>query len=210
MHLNPEIKTLDNNHAFNLTMLAISGSPRRGGNTELLLDEAIAGAKSRNVSVEKIIISELYISPCIECNDCFKSGRCSIKDDFQGLYDKIIKTDRIIVASPIFFMGVSAQLKAFIDRCQCFWAANHILKINLFTPAKIIERMGAFFSTAGTKGKKVFDGALYTMKYFFHSIRMEYSFELLIREINEAGAILKSPEWLDKAYEIGIVMSERR
>ncbi|MBM4429510.1 MAG: flavodoxin family protein, partial [Chloroflexi bacterium] len=71
-----------------MKILAIAGSPRRGGNTDRLLDQAIAGAESAGSMVERFVLSKLQVAPCIECNRCFETGRCAVQDDYQVLYDK--------------------------------------------------------------------------------------------------------------------------
>src|SRR3990170_8115852 len=110
-----------------MKVLGISASPRLKGNSDLLLRQALAGAESAGAEVEYVRLAELKISPCIECNACYKTGRCVIEDDYQQLMQKVIDADRLIFATPIFFMTVSAQAKLFIDRCQCLWANKYIL-----------------------------------------------------------------------------------
>src|SRR3989338_614183 len=102
-------------------VLGINGSPRIGGNTNLLLDKALEGAKNKGAKIEKVILNKLKIVPCQECEVVRDDGTCKIEDDFQPLYDKIKKADAIILASPIFFGSLSAQTKIMIDRFQCYW-----------------------------------------------------------------------------------------
>jgi multimeric flavodoxin WrbA len=104
------------------------GSPRYGGNSDMLLDSALKGAKEGGANIEKIRICDLKISPCIECHGCDDTGKCIVDDGMQTLYPKLVETDRLFLASPIFFMGVSAQTKALVDRCQCIWVRKYILK----------------------------------------------------------------------------------
>ena len=110
-------------------IIAILGSPRKEGNSDILLNSAIKGAKSNGASVEKIIVRDLQIAPCNSCGGCWEKGVCVIEDDMQKMYPKLVDADGIIVSSPIYFMGVSAQLKAFIDRCQAFWARKYVLHL---------------------------------------------------------------------------------
>ncbi|HEY86480.1 MAG TPA: flavodoxin family protein, partial [Dehalococcoidia bacterium] len=100
-----------------LKVLGIAGSPRRAGNTDLLLAEVMKGAASRWAEVKTIILSNLEIAPCQHCDACLETGRCKIEDDMQMVYDELEQADRIVLASPIQFMGVTAQAKAMIDRC---------------------------------------------------------------------------------------------
>jgi multimeric flavodoxin WrbA len=174
------------------------GSPRRGGNTDLLLDRALEGARSRGAAVEKINADRLKIAPCREIYACLKDGNCAIKDDMTGIYEKLLEADVIIVATPIFFYTVSAQLMLLISRCQALWARRYILK-NLDSP----PRKGAFIAVGATRGARLFDGPKLTMKYFFQAINAEYTDELLIRGVDKKGEIKDHPTALADAYALG-------
>jgi len=110
-----------------MKVLGVMGSPRIVGNTDLLLDAALNGARSEGAEAEKIIIDKLNISPCREYYGCLKDGNCVIRDDMDSLYPKLLEADCIVIASPMFFYGVTAQLKAVIDRSQALWARKHVL-----------------------------------------------------------------------------------
>src|SRR5208283_4030947 len=137
----------------------ISGSPHRHGNTETLLDSFLEGALSAGASVEKVVLKEINYSPCQGCNACHKTGDCIVKDDAPGLYDKILSADIVAVASPIYSMGITAQLKGFIDRAQYLWARKFILKTLDFSEDHIKRHKGVFISTAGQSLDHVFDSA---------------------------------------------------
>ena len=132
-----------------VTVLGISGSPRRHGNTETLLDSFLDGARAAGASVEKVVLREINYSPCRGCNACHKTGECVVKDDAPGLYDRILAADCVAVASPIYSMGITAQLKGFIDRAQYLWARKFILKTLDFSEDHIKKHKGVFISTAG-------------------------------------------------------------
>ncbi len=112
-----------------MRVLGIAGSPRRGGNTDLLLEEVLKGAAGKGAEVKTITLARLKIAPCQHCDACLETGRCRIQDDMQGVYDELEWADRIVLAAPIHFMGLSAQMKAMIDRCQCLWARKYVLKV---------------------------------------------------------------------------------
>ena len=99
-----------------MKILAISGSPRREGNTVILLNEALKGAQQEGGEVELYSVSGKDLQPCDGCWGCTKNGECHIKDDMQGLYDKMIAADGIIFGTPIYFYGMAAQMKIIIDR----------------------------------------------------------------------------------------------
>ena len=183
-----------------MKVLGIMGSPRRQSNTEILLDEALEGAREAGAEVEKVLASKLKISPCLEIYACLKDGNCAIKDDMQLLYKKLLEADHIIFASPIFFYNITSQAKAIIDRCQALWVRRHVLGMG---KEDTRVRRGVFVSVGATRGKKLFDGAVLTMKYFFDAISVEYFGDLLIRGIDNKAQIEEHPEALQDAFRLG-------
>jgi multimeric flavodoxin WrbA len=179
-------------------ILGVMGSPRIKGNTDLLLDEALKGARSEGAEVEKIIVDKLKIAPCREYYGCLKDGNCVIRDDMDEIYPKLLAADGIIIASPMFFYGLTAQLKALIDRCQALWARRYVLK-NL----PDAKRKGAFIGIGATRGKQLFDGSRLTVKYFFQAFGIEYVDELLIRGVDKRGEIKQHPTALSDAFALG-------
>src|SRR4030043_1736865 len=185
-----------------MKVLGIFGSPRRGGNTELLLEEALRGAEKEGAKVERLYLSEFTITPCKECHGCDNTGNCVIMDDIGKIYPKLLEADIIILASPIFFYGVTAWAKALIDRSQALWSRKYLLKDpSLGKDGK--RRKGFLISVGATKGPRVFEGAILTAKYFFDVLNAEYVGELIFREVDGKGDILKHPEALQQAFEAG-------
>lgn len=182
-----------------MKVLGIMGSPRIKGNTDLLLDEALKGAKSQGAETEKIIVDKLKIAPCKEYYGCLRDGKCVIRDDMDDIYPKLLESDIIIIASPMFFYSVTAQLKALIDRCQAIWARKNILK----QPPLKTNRKGAFIGVGATRGEKLFEGSILIMKYFFKDLDIEYAGELLVRGIDKKGEIKDNPTALRDAYQLG-------
>jgi multimeric flavodoxin WrbA len=183
-------------------VLAIYGSPRRNGNTALLLQKAVQGAKEAGAEVEEIILRDLKMSPCLEIYGCRKDGRCVIKDDFQNVYDQILSCKGLMLASPIFFYTVSAFTKIFIDRCQSFWVKKYWVDERPFGKFKA-KRKGLFISVGATKGKRLFEGVSLTIRYFFQTLDAELWRNLLYRGLDFEGDVLKHPDYLDEAYEAG-------
>ncbi len=185
-----------------MKVLGLFGSPRRGGNTELLLEEALKGAKSEGAEVDRIYLPDYTITPCKECHGCDQTGSCVILDDMQKIYPKLLEADVIILASPIFFYGVTAWAKAVIDRSQALWARKYLLKDpSLGKEGK--KRKGFLISVGATKGQKVFEGAILTSKYFFDVLNAEYVGELLFKGVEAKGDILKHQEALHQAFQAG-------
>lgn len=186
-----------------LKVLGIAGSPRRGGNSDVLLDQALAGAAETGASVERIVVTRLQIASCIACDGCWKAGRCIVPDDFQSVYEKLIAAECVILATPIYFMGVSAQVKAFIDRCQCGWARKYVLERALPpTPSGKLRR-GALITTAGHHVPSGFRCAAATMRYFLDTLDAEFSGELHVGDVDEKGAVRQRPDMLKAAFALG-------
>ncbi|MBW2193371.1 MAG: flavodoxin family protein [Deltaproteobacteria bacterium] len=183
-------------------ILAFYGSPRRKGNTATLLKHAVQGAVDSGAHVEEIILRDLKLSPCLEIYGCKDTGRCVINDDFQKIYDQIQLAHGLIIASPIFFYTVSAHTKILMDRCQSFWVKKYWIDKIPFGQGEAI-RKGLFISAAASRGKKLFDGALLSIQYFFDVLDTELWRSLLYRGIDFEGDILKHPEHLDEAYAAG-------
>lgn len=188
-------------------LIAIYGSPRKNGNTSLLLQYAVKGARQWGADVEEVVLRDLKMSPCLEIYGCKTSGRCVIQDDFQKVYDQIVESQGILLASPIFFYAVSAHTKILMDRCQSFWVRKHWLK-DALPQAGAVKRKGLFISAGATKGKRVFEGTLLTVRYCFEAIDCELWRSLLYRGLDFQGDVLKQPEYLEQAYQAGRELCE--
>jgi multimeric flavodoxin WrbA len=185
-----------------MKVLGLFGSPRRGGNTDILLEEALKGAEKEGAEIERLYLSDLKMTPCRECHGCDETGNCIILDEMQKIYPKLLEADVIILASPIFFYGVTAWAKILIDRSQALWAKKYLVKDpSMGKGGK--RRKGFFISVGATKGQKVFEGAILTVKYFFDVLNAEYTGELLYKGVDGKGEILKHSEALEQAREAG-------
>jgi multimeric flavodoxin WrbA len=184
-----------------LVILGLCGSPRRGGNTEVLLLEALKGAREAGAEVEEIFLRDKSISPCLEKYGCKKDGRCVIEDDFHHVAEKMIQADALILASPIFFYTVSAHTKMLMDRCQSFWVKQYLLGRPI-VPGRP-RRKGAFIAVGATQGKRLFEGVTLTVRYFFDALEVDVSETLLVRGVDEKGEIFDHPEEIQAAYELG-------
>lgn len=185
-----------------MDVLAFLGSPRKKGNSEVLTQELLEGVRQAGGSPEIIRLCDLKISPCISCGGCDKTGRCVVEDDMIPLYEKIISIDKIIVSSPIFFYGVTAQTKAFIDRTQALWNRKRLLQKKgewVDNP----ERKGFFISVAATRGARIFEGAILTMKYGYDAMGMQYGGDFLVTGPDKRGDMVKYEKKLAEAREAG-------
>lgn len=181
--------------------LGISTSPRIKGNSDLLLREALAGAESAGAHIEYIHLSDYNIAPCIECNACYTTGACKIQDDFQQLLKKMLDADRLIFATPTFFMTVCAQAKMLIDRGQCRWANKYILKKQLISTKR--DRRAMLIAVGGSNSTKQFESILLTMKTYFDVLQINYVTNLFINRVNGLGEIQKHPSALKEAFRLG-------
>ncbi len=97
-------------------VLGIVGSPRRGGNTEILVDEVLRGAEEAGAQIAKVILSELDIRPCRGCDACKKAGKCTQQDDMHALLEQMEHSQVWVLGTPVYWWGPTAQIKAFLDR----------------------------------------------------------------------------------------------
>jgi multimeric flavodoxin WrbA len=195
-----------------IKVLAFAGSPRRHGNSELLLDWVLASMSTeREVSIEKIALTEADINPCRGCNACEKLNKCIQRDGMDIYHDKIVDADCIILSSPIYCMGIASQPKALIDRAQVFRSRKYVLRLPIVPPERKGKRLGVFLATAGQKWSYVFDAAVPSVKCFFHVIDIkdtDISY-LMINGVDEKGAIENHPSAKTDAENLGkTVISE--
>jgi hypothetical protein len=199
MSNNPIVK----NKRFKL--VAIYGSPRKKGNTEILLDKFLEGAifaaagSKKDLEIKKIITSDLNISPCRGCGNCSKTGECIIEDDMQEVYKELIEADFLAVASPVFFTTVSGYLKALIDRCQRFWSLKYEHKKRIIKK----DRKGIFISTAGSNSISIFDCPKKVIRAFFDVLYVDYLCDFVFNDVDRKGDILENKESLETLYRFG-------
>lgn len=111
-----------------MKVVVFNGSPRIGGNIDTLVGEALRPIEDAGHETATFRLNEMRIRPCQDCGGCTGSGRCVQADDMAAIADAIRASDRFVLASPIFFFGLSAQAKTMIDRCQAFWCEKYLLK----------------------------------------------------------------------------------
>lgn len=181
---------------------AIHASPRRAGNTSSLLDQAVAGARGQGARVEEVFLRGLKISPCLELYGCKKDGRCVINDDFQRVHDLMLASQGLMLAAPIFFYGLCAQAKILMDRCQSLWVKKYWIDQTPFGGG-VKTKKGLFISVGDTKGAKLFDGALMSVRYFFDVLDAELWQSLLLRGLDLEGDVLAHPDYLAQARQAG-------
>lgn len=183
-------------------VVGIQGSPRVGGNTDLLLDAALQGAAERGATVVRFHLNDLNIRPCQGCGGCDKTGVCVIKDDMGMIYAALENMDSLVLASPIYFGGVTAQTKAMIDRCQAFWARKYLLK----TPVSDDNRRRdmVFLSVLGSDKADMIEGIRVNVKYLLDVVSLDGELtDLIFPKVEHAGEIGDHWEALGQAKEAG-------
>lgn len=187
---------------------AIYAGPRKSGNTAALLDRVLEGIQETlpGAEIEKIPLGaeSLVVKPCTECYACLhNNGLCIITDDdFEALKNKLLAADAILFAAPIFFYGLNAKAKLFVDRCQAVWVKKYRLDGYKFG-AKPLTRKGFFVSAGATKGQELFRGSLLTMRYFFDALDTELTESLLCHGLDEENDAKNNPACLAEAFTKG-------
>ena len=173
-----------------MNILILSGSPRKGGNTELLA-EAFAKGAAKQHHVEIVSVRDYKVNPCLGCNTCFKTdGICAQKDDMAIIYEKMSQADMLVIASPVYFYGISAQLKAFIDRFH-----------NPIRDSFHIKKMALLLVGAATL-PELFDAILTEYKLCLQFFKIEDAGKVLVRGVKDKGDI-KNTDALNEAYRLG-------
>lgn len=173
-------------------MIILMGSVRKGGNTDLLVQAFAEGAR-RNNTVEIISVADYRVNPCIGCNSCFtrEGNRCFQEDDMVQIYEKLKTADIVVAASPVYFYGISAQLKAVVDRLRTPMR-------NTFS----IKKLGLLL--VGAAGlPELFDAILMQYRMILDYFQLEDIGSVLVRGVREKGDI-KGNAALEEAYELGL------
>jgi multimeric flavodoxin WrbA len=185
-----------------MKVLGIYGSPRKGGNTDQLLDQALEAARTAGAETRTVYARDLTMRGCIECGGCDETGKCVLKDDMQSVYPLLYEADAIIIATPIFFYNVTSQLKAVIDRSQAAWAKQRLEK-----PGQRKKHYeggrGYLIAVAASRGERLFDCAEITARYFFDALDMSYEEGLFLRQLEKGDDVQRRPETLNQAFELG-------
>ena len=171
-------------------ILFLAGSPRKNGNTDQLVAAFAEGAREHH-DVEIVSVSEYKINPCIGCNSCFsrEGYTCIQNDDMFRIYDKMKKVDTVVIASPVYFYGISAQLKAIVDRFH--------------TPMRSgfhIKKLGLILVGAATI-PELFDSIITQYRLILNFFKLEDAGMVLVRGAREKGDL--TDESLQKAFAFG-------
>lgn len=179
--------------------VGIACSPRKGGNTDILMKLAMEELRSHGADTETVYLADIKYSPCMACEGCYNTGRCVIRDGAGPVFDKILRADMLILAAPIFSMGICAHAKMFIDRAQQFWAARYVLGRPVVEDERLREnRRGIYISAAGTNLPGVFDGALRVAGYFYKMLDVKMIGSYCYPGTDKKGEILANTRALEE------------
>ena len=174
-----------------MNILILSGSPRKGGNTDLLVEAFVKGVSQKH-HVEVVSVHDYKVNPCLGCNACFmsKDNTCVQKDDMPLIYEKMSHADMLVIASPVYFYGLSAQLKAVIDRCH-----------NPIRDTFKIKKTSLLLVGAATL-PELFDSILAQYQLCLNFFNLEDVGRVLVRGVKDKGDI-KNTNALNEAFELG-------
>ena len=174
-----------------MQITALVGSPRRRGNTDLLVDQVLLGAESRGYSGEKIYLYDYHISPCLDCRGC-KTGSfdCHLEDGMPEIYPRLEKADVIVFGTPVYWYGPTAKMKLLIDRLRPFIASKRLL-----------AKRGILVSPS-EEGPGCCSPMVDMFRMSFHYLGIELAGSLLAKAY-ERGDIRSQPEELRRAWELG-------
>ena len=191
-----------------ISLIAFACSPREGGNSDLLLEAAIEGALEGGALVERFDLRDMTIAHCRHCGGCAEgNGRCVIEDDMQRLYSPLRRCDRLIIASPVFFMSLTAQAKTMIDRCQPLWVCRNL---GQDVSEASHRRASLYLGVGGADFEHLFDGSRSVLAAWLWTLQIFQRTELVFRGVDARGAIREHPGAIEAAREAGrtIAMSD--
>ena len=174
-----------------MNILILTGSPRKGGNTDLLVEAFVKGASQQHY-VEVVSVHDYNVNPCMGCNACFrnKSNACVQNDDMPLIYEKMSGADMLVIASPVYFYGLSAQLKAVIDRFH-----------NPIRDTFRLKKMALLLVGAATLSE-LFDSILAQYRLCLNFFNLEDAGHVLVRGIKDKGDI-RNADALHEAFHLG-------
>jgi len=184
-----------------MKMIALMGSARKGGNTDLLVDAFFEGAKSKSAEVEKVRLNDLEIHGCRACLACHKTGTCHRKDDMIDVYYRLLKSDVWVIATPVYWWGPTAQVKAAIDRFYSLCYGDN---------PKVIKGKKMVLITASADPPKIAAPYLYGMlKESCKFLKMKWAGDIAVQAGPKGEVAEKKPE-LEKARALGAKIAAKK
>lgn len=176
-------------------ILGIMGSPRKNGNTHILLNTILEGAEAAGAQIDIVILRDLTINECDGCHSCWKGNECSKRDDMNGIFPKIVESDVIIFGTPVYWFGPTALMKAFVDRFVYFNYRKNRQKIKSLKAVLASPFEDETLKTA----KPLVDMFKKSLKY----LEVPLIKTILVPGVGEKGDILKKKDVIEKCYTFG-------
>jgi multimeric flavodoxin WrbA len=183
-----------------MKVLGILGSPRVGGNSDILLEQALAGARDAGAEVEKIILCQKKISGCLDCKKCNETGICAIQDDMPEIHKKILEADTIIHSVPVYFWAMTAQMKAYLDRWCAFFDGGWRLH-KAYYP-KIKGKKIGLITVCGDPNVSTADPIIHSFKTTSEFTKLKW-LGVVQASAMEKGEIEKNEAAITEAYNLG-------
>lgn len=183
-----------------MKVVGVLGSPRIKGNSDILLDQALVGAKDAGANVEKIILVSKSISGCLDCKKCNETGICAIEDDMQEIHKKILEADAIIHSVPVYFFSMTAQMKAYLDRWCAFFDAQWNWQ-EKYT-SKMTEKKIGLIAVCGSPDISTADPIVHAFKKTATFSEMIWLGAVQV-SAGKKGAVDKDEKSKQAAYELG-------
>ena len=186
-----------------MNITAIYGSPRKDGNTDILMQAFLRGLSAEGCSAREIFLRDLNIQPCTACGGCAQTGCCVLRDDMDQLYPIFETSSVVVLAAPVFFYGFGAMTKAMVDRSQAFWVRKYHLKQDMNSARSGGAGRGILLSVGGAKGARNFEGILLSARYFFDALGMSLAHHLTYGSVDATDAIRRHPAACSEAELLG-------
>ncbi len=176
-------------------VLAIVGSARVNGNTDILVDEVLNGVRSSGGTIDKIYLNDLNIKSCLACHGCLKTQNCEIEDDMPALKQKLLAADGIVLGSPVYWNCVSGCMKTFIDRCLVF--------LNEKFESQLSGKSGISVSVCGASDIKMCELTATVMRDFLKFNHINVIDEIKAAGLTNPGDALKNEKLMSLAFQAG-------
>jgi multimeric flavodoxin WrbA len=181
------------------SILAIVGSPRNGGNTDILVQKVAEGAISKGAKVNTLHLGKVNIRECDGCHLCWQGRPCPKRDDMLDICSEIIGNDVIVFGTPVYWYGPTALMKAFIDRFVYFNCPENRQKIKGLSAALAVPFEDDDIETAG--------GVVEFFQKSLAYLEIKLLGQILVPGVGEKGAIRNKSQSLQQAYDLGLKLA---
>ena len=183
-----------------MKILGVIGSPRIGGNSDILLDQALAGAREAGAEVEKIVLCKKKISGCLNCEKCNETGVCAIQDDMIEIHKKILEADAVIHSVPVYFWAMTSQMKAYLDRWCAFFDGGWNMH-KAYRPKMKGKKIG-LITVCGDPNVSTTDPIVHSFKTTSEFARLNW-IGVVQASAGAKGEISKNEAIKKRAFELG-------